>query len=104
MVLLYQILHLLISIYELIIVASAIVTWLIAFDVISTANPQAANLVNLLNRVTEPVYRPLRKYIPAIGGIDITPIIVLVLLMLLDHILAMLLFSAAYTTPVVVTR
>ena len=103
MVFLYQILHLIIFVYTLIIVASAIVTWLIAFDVINTANPQTQNLVNLLNRVTEPVYKPLRKYIPPIGGIDITPIIVIIILMLIDHLLAMLLLTG-YATPVVVTR
>ena len=84
------------------IIASAIVTWLIAFDVISTENPQTANLVRLLGKVTDPVYKPLRKYIPPIGGIDITPIIVIIILALIDHLLAVVLLS--YAAPVVVTR
>ena len=103
MIFIYQILHTIIFIYTLIIIASAIVTWLIAFEVINTSNPQTANLVRLLNKMTEPVYKPLRKYIPPIGGIDITPIIVIIVLALIDHLLAMI-FLSYYTSPVVIPR
>jgi YggT family protein len=81
------------EIYIYIIIASAVVTWLIAFEVINVKNPQAANLVNLLNRLTEPVYKPLRKYIPPLGGVDITPIIVIFLIYLLKHIIIRLFLS-----------
>lgn len=67
----------LLDLYVYVIIASVAVSWLLVFEVINIRNPQAANLVRLLDRVTEPVYRPLRRYIPPIGGIDITPIIVL---------------------------
>lgn len=75
------------DIYIYIIIASAVTSWLIAFEVINVRNPQAANLVKLLNKLTDPVYKPLRKYIPPIGGIDITPIIVILLIFLLQGIL-----------------
>ncbi len=65
------------DVYFWIIITSVVMSWLIAFEVINTRNPQANNLLGLLEKATEPVYRPLRKYIPAIGGIDITPIIVI---------------------------
>ena len=65
------------DIYFWIIIASVIISWLIAFDVINTRNPQAANLMKLLAKVTDPVYKPIRKFVPSIGGIDITPIIVI---------------------------
>ena len=89
--LLVNILLLALDIYTYIIIASAVVSWLIAFDVINTRNPQAQNLVNLLNRLTEPVYRPLRKYIPPVGGVDITPIIVIFLIFILKRIIVQLL-------------
>lgn len=72
-----DILGFLLDLYVYIIIASVAVSWLLVFEVINIRNPQAANLVRLLDRLTEPVYRPLRRYIPPIGGIDITPIIVL---------------------------
>jgi YggT family protein len=65
------------QVYFWIIIVQVLISWLIAFDVLNIRNPQAANIVRLLDRATEPVYRPLRKVIPPIGGIDITPIIVL---------------------------
>ena len=70
-----------------IIILQVAVSWLIAFDVINASNPQAQNLVGLLRRATDPVYKPLRKYIPPIGGIDITPLIVIIGLNILHNIL-----------------
>lgn len=85
-----ELLLLLLNIYFWIIVASVVLSWLIAFEVINTRNPQAANLVRLLNKATDPVYKPLRKYIPAIGGIDVSPIIVIFGIAILRYIVAML--------------
>ncbi len=84
------------DIYVWIIIASAAVSWLIAFDVINVRNEQAANLVALLNRLTEPVYKPLRKYIPPLGGVDVTPIVVIFLIFLLKTIIIRLLAHGYY--------
>lgn len=75
------------KLYIFVIIAQVAVSWLIAFEVINTNNQQARNLVELLNKLTDPVYKPLRKYIPPIGGIDITPIIVLIGLQILKQII-----------------
>ena len=72
-----EFLILLLDLYIYVIIASVIVSWLIAFDVINARNEKAANLLRLLDRATEPVYRPIRKYVPPIAGIDLTPIIVI---------------------------
>lgn len=80
------------SLYTWIIIATVAISWLVVFGVFNLNNPQARNLVELLNKATEPVYRPLRKYIPPIGGIDITPLIVLFGIMILQRIIASLFF------------
>lgn len=72
-----NILLLALDVYFYIIIASVILSWLIAFDVVNTRNQKAQNLIRLLEKATEPVYRPLRKFIPVIGGIDLTPIAVI---------------------------
>lgn len=77
MLFLIKIVDLAFDLYLFVIIAHVLIGWLIAFDVLNTNNPQARNLVELLQKLTDPVYRPLRKFIPAIGGIDITPIIVI---------------------------
>jgi YggT family protein len=77
MLTLAQLINFMLDLYIYVVVASIVVSWLIAFDVINIRNQQAANLVRLLDRLTDPVFKPLRKYIPPIGGIDITPIVVI---------------------------
>ncbi|HJV42859.1 YggT family protein [Caulobacter sp.] len=62
------------------IVISAILSWLFAFEVINRRNEFVYNVASFLDRITDPILRPFRKIIPAIGGVDISPIIVLLLL------------------------
>ncbi len=81
-----------VDIYFWIIIISVVVSWLIAFEVINIRNAQAANIVRLLEKVTEPVYRPIRKFIPPIAGIDITPIIVIFALYLLKDFIIFVMF------------
>ncbi|MEZ5815009.1 MAG: YggT family protein [Alphaproteobacteria bacterium] len=80
------------SIYIGIIFVQVVINWLIIFDVINAKNAQAQNLIALLKRATDPVYKPLRKYVPPIGGIDITPIIVILGLSLARSLLLGALF------------
>lgn len=84
----FAILSLGISIYIWIIIIQVLVSWLVIFDVINVNNEQAQNLINLMKRATDPVFQPLQKYVPPIGGIDITPIIVILGLSLLQGFIA----------------
>jgi YggT family protein len=77
-------LNLAINVYIFIIVVQVAVSWLIAFDVINAENEKAKNLIVLLKRATDPVYKPIQKYVPPVGGIDITPLIVIVVLSLIQ--------------------
>lgn len=87
-----QLLLFLLQVYFYIIIIQVVVSWLVAFEVINTRSPQAANFMRLLEKVTDPIYRPLRKYIPPIGGIDITPIIVIFGIFLLQNLITRLMF------------
>jgi YggT family protein len=82
----------LLQIYTFIIIAQVVISWLVAFGVLNLSNPQAAKLVELLNKLTEPVMAPVRKYIPSIGGIDISPIIVIFAIMLLEQLIGRIFF------------
>lgn len=77
MVLIGNLLLLALDIYIYIIIASVVISWLLVFGVLNIRNQQAANLVELLERITDPVYKPLRRFIPPLGGVDVTPIIVI---------------------------
>jgi YggT family protein len=69
-----------ISIYIYVLIAAAIMSWLIALNVINVRNRAVYYILSFLYRVTEPVLRPIRRIIPSIGGIDITPVIVIIAL------------------------
>ena len=62
------------------IIISAILSWLVAFDVINLRNQLVYNVARFLDAVTRPVLSPFQKVIPSLGGVDITPIIVIILI------------------------
>ena len=82
-----EIIGFLINLYIFIIVAHVAVTWLVAFKVLDLGNEQARNLVALLKRATDPIMKPLQKYIPPLGGIDISPIVAIIGLQILVHLI-----------------
>lgn len=77
---LYFIISGLISLIELAIFAAAILSWLVAFDVINYRNPFVRQVGSFLEAVTRPILAPARRIIPSFGGVDISPIIVLLVL------------------------
>ncbi|HCQ54031.1 MAG: YggT family protein [Brevundimonas diminuta] len=66
------------------IIASAILSWLFAFDVINPRNRFVGQIAYVLDTVTRPILRPLQRVVPSLGGIDITPIIALLALQFLS--------------------
>ena len=77
-----------IDIYTWIVIASAIMSWLVAFGVVNTRNQFIRTVVDVLYRVTEPALRPIRRIMPNLGGVDISPVILLLLLFFLRSLLA----------------
>jgi YggT family protein len=70
----------LLNLLVLAIIISAVMSWLVAFDVINLRNPFVYNVSRFLDAVTRPLLRPVQKVIPALGGVDISPIIVLLVI------------------------
>ena len=78
--------HTLIWTYIYILIAAAVMSWLIAFNVVNSQNPTVRMIWNFLYNVTEPALRPIRSILPNLGGIDISPIILIIGLMFLDQL------------------
>lgn len=87
MYLLFYIIGLAVQLYILVIVLQVALSWLIAFEIVNASNPAAQNLQAALKKLTDPVYEPLSKFIPPIGGIDIKPLVVIIGLQILTAIL-----------------
>jgi YggT family protein len=78
---------LVLQLYSYVIIIVAIMSWLIAFNVINIYNDLVRSIWNGLNAVTEPLLRPIRNMLPSLGGIDISPIILLLLIILIEDII-----------------
>ena len=76
----FQVLDLLLRVLTWIIIIQAILSWLVAFNVINTYNDFVRSLLNALDRLTEPLYRPIRRILPDFGGIDFSPLVLLLLI------------------------
>jgi YggT family protein len=77
----YEILEL----YLYVIIASVVVSWLVAFGVINTYNQFARTVLRALHGLTEPVFGPIRRILPPIGGLDLSPMIVILIIIFLQR-------------------
>ena len=75
------------QIYVWLLIASAVLSWLIAFNVVNTRNQFVGMVADFLFRITEPALRPIRAIMPNLGGIDISPVILILLIILIKDII-----------------
>ena len=87
---LFWLLNTVIDIYIWLLIAGAILSWLIAFNVVNTNNRFVYLVGDFLHRVTEPALRPIRRVLPNLGGLDLSPLVLILLLLFLQQVLARL--------------
>jgi YggT family protein len=75
------------DIYVWLLIAAAILSWLIAFNVVNTRNQAVAVIAEFLYRITEPALRPIRAVLPHLGGIDISPVILILIIILIQRVI-----------------
>jgi YggT family protein len=75
------------QIYVWLLIAAAILSWLIAFNVVNTHNQVVAVVGDFLYRITEPVLRPIRNFMPNLGGLDISPVIVILIIFFIQSVI-----------------
>jgi YggT family protein len=76
------------DLYTYVIIAAVIMSWLTGFGVINTYNPAARTIMRALHALTEPVFGPIRRMIPSMGGLDLSPMIALLLIIFLQRWIA----------------
>ena len=86
-----------IMLYVYLLIASAILSWLVAFNVVNSRNDVVRAIWDFLHRVTEPALRPIRRFLPNLGGIDISPIILILLLLFVRNLIQELFVSVAFS-------
>ena len=97
MYVIFQIIDYLLGILQWIIIIQAIMSWLVAFNVINTSNEFVRSVLVALNRMTEPLYRPIRRILPDFGALDLSPMVVLLIVIILRDIVLPALFRSALT-------
>jgi YggT family protein len=84
---LFLVIDLALVLYIYLLVASAVLSWLIAFNVVNMRNQFVAMVADFLYRITEPALRPIRRFVPNLGGIDISPVILILLIIFIRYVI-----------------
>jgi YggT family protein len=93
---LFLVIDLALELYVWIVIAMAIFSWLVAFNVVNTRNPVVAMIGDFLYRITDPVLRPIRNMLPSLGGIDISPVILFLIIVFLRYVIALYILPNVY--------
>jgi YggT family protein len=82
------------QLYVWLLIAHAVLSWLVAFNVVNVRNDVVRTIWNFLFQITEPVLRPIRNLLPHLGGIDISPIILILLIFFIQRVIQLYLYPA----------
>ena len=93
---LLDVILLILQLYVWLLIASAILSWLIAFNVVNTRNSFVSTIWDLLYRITEPVLRPIRNVLPYMGGIDLSPLAVILIIFLIQRVIALYIYPNVF--------
>lgn len=88
---LLQLLRTAIDLYVIVVIAAVVLSWLTAFNVVNHSNRFVYLVGDFIYRVTEPALRPIRNFLPNLGGIDISPVVLILLLYAVQEVLTRLL-------------
>jgi YggT family protein len=89
---LLEVIQLVLELYVYLLIASAILSWLIAFNVVNTRNQFVASVGEFLYRITEPVLAPIRSVMPNLGGLDISPIILILIIYFIQRVITLYIY------------
>src|SRR5688500_14027734 len=93
---LFLVIDLILQLYIWLLIAAAVLSWLVAFSVVNTRNQLVAMVGDFLYRITEPVLRPIRNALPNLGGIDISPIVVIFIIIFIRYVIAFYIIPNVY--------
>jgi YggT family protein len=86
---LFLVIDIALEIYIWMLIAAAVLSWLVAFNVVNTRNQVVAIVGDFLYRITEPALRPIRNMLPNLGGIDISPVILILIIIFIRYCIAL---------------
>jgi YggT family protein len=91
-----EVILLILDIYWWIIILAAVLSWLVAFNVVNIRNDLVRTVWDTLNRLTEPVLRPIRERLPNMGGIDVSPIVAFLAIYLIKRVIELYIYPYVF--------
>ncbi len=92
---LLQLLDVVLELYQIVLIVWVVLSWLVSFNVVNTANGFVRGAMNVLWRLTEPALRPIRRFVPMVSGLDFSPLILLLAIYFLRGVVGRMIFSMA---------
>ena len=93
---LLEVIQIALQLYVYALIISAVMSWLIAFNVLNVRNDFVRGIMNFLYQITEPVLRPIRERLPAMGGLDISPIILILIIYFIQRVIDLYVYPNVY--------
>lgn len=84
------------QLYVWVLIASAVLSWLIAFNVINAYNPAVRTIGDIVYRLTEPVLKPIRSVLPSLGGIDLSPMVLILLIFFIERVIGLYIYPYVF--------
>jgi len=91
-----NVLILALDLYKLVIIVAAVMSWLIAFNVVNARNEVVRTIWSTLVAMTEPALRPIRRFLPNTGGLDISPIVLFLIILLVEQIITLYIYPYVF--------
>ena len=93
---LLDVIMLALQLYIWLLIASAVLSWLIAFNVVNVRNQFVSTIGEFLYRITEPALRPIRNMLPNLGGLDISPVILILIIYFIENVIALYIYPNVF--------
>jgi len=93
---LLDVIQIALNLYVWLLIAAAVLSWLIAFNVVNTRNQFVHTVADFLYRITEPALRPIRNMLPNLGGLDISPIVLILIIYLIQRVIDLYIYPYVF--------
>ena len=93
---LFYVIDLALQLYIWVLIAAAIFSWLVAFNVVNVRNSAVGSVGDFLYRITEPALRPIRNVLPNLGGIDVSPVVLFLIIIFIRYVIQLYILPNVY--------
>ncbi len=84
------------QLYVWVLIAAAVLSWLVAFNVVNPYNPVVRTVGELIFRITEPVLKPIRSILPSLGGLDLSPMVLILIIFFIERVIGLYIYPYVF--------